>query len=65
MPAKLTPDKAGRARIRKPKALLKKERGVWVYQGEPTSVSITALIERTRLPVNRKPQARDRQRPSE
>ena len=30
------------------KALLKKERGVWVYQGEPTEVSITAVIDRQR-----------------
>jgi AbrB family looped-hinge helix DNA binding protein len=30
------------------KALLKKERGVWVYQGEPTEVSITAVIDRRR-----------------
>ncbi|MGB6946961.1 MAG: AbrB/MazE/SpoVT family DNA-binding domain-containing protein [Bryobacteraceae bacterium] len=32
----------------RPKALLKKERGVWVYQGESTGVSITAVIERER-----------------
>jgi AbrB family looped-hinge helix DNA binding protein len=31
-----------------PKALLKKERGVWVYQGEPTEVSVTAVIDRER-----------------
>ena len=30
------------------KALLKKERGVWVYQGESTETSITALIDRER-----------------
>jgi AbrB family looped-hinge helix DNA binding protein len=30
------------------KALLKKERGVWVYQGEPTEASITAAIDRAR-----------------
>ena len=29
-------------------ALLKKEQGVWVYQGEPTDASIADLIERTR-----------------
>jgi hypothetical protein len=32
----------------RPKALLKKERGVWVYQGEPTEVSVTAVIDRER-----------------
>jgi AbrB family looped-hinge helix DNA binding protein len=32
----------------RPKALLKKERGVWVYQGEPTEASVTALIDRER-----------------
>jgi hypothetical protein len=32
----------------RPKALLKKERGVWVYQGEPTGASVTALIDRER-----------------
>lgn len=32
----------------RPKALLKKERGVWVYQGEPTEASITAVIDRQR-----------------
>jgi AbrB family looped-hinge helix DNA binding protein len=30
------------------KALLKKERGVWVYQGESTETSVTAVIERER-----------------
>jgi AbrB family looped-hinge helix DNA binding protein len=30
------------------KALLKKEKGVWVYQGEPTQVSIPDLIDRER-----------------
>jgi hypothetical protein len=30
------------------KALLKKERGVWVYQGEPTESSVVALIDRER-----------------
>jgi hypothetical protein len=57
MATKRTLEKAQPAMIPKgprPKALLKKERGVWVYQGEPTGVSITALIERTRLPANRK-----------
>lgn len=32
----------------RPKALLKKERGVWVYQGERTDASITAAIDRER-----------------
>lgn len=32
----------------RPKALLKKERGVWVYQGEPTSASIPGVIDRDR-----------------
>jgi AbrB family looped-hinge helix DNA binding protein len=32
----------------RPKALLKKELGVWVYQGEPTEVSIPDLIDRER-----------------
>jgi AbrB family looped-hinge helix DNA binding protein len=32
----------------RPKALVKKERGVWVYQGEPTEVSVTAVIDRER-----------------
>ena len=30
------------------KALLKKEKGVWVYQGGPTETSVTALIDRER-----------------
>jgi AbrB family looped-hinge helix DNA binding protein len=32
----------------RPKVLLKKEQGVWVYQGEPTDVSIPGLIDRER-----------------
>ena len=32
----------------RPKALLKKEKGVWVYQGEPAHVSIPDLIDRQR-----------------
>ena len=32
----------------RPKALLKKEHGVWVYQGEPTRDSIADVIDRTR-----------------
>jgi AbrB family looped-hinge helix DNA binding protein len=32
----------------RPEALLKKERGVWVYQGEPTHASIPGLIDRER-----------------
>ncbi|MGP0071966.1 MAG: hypothetical protein ACLPWF_08530 [Bryobacteraceae bacterium] len=30
------------------KGLLKKERGVWVYQGEPTRTSIIALVDQQR-----------------
>lgn len=30
------------------KALLKKERGVWVYQGEATSSDVVAVIDRER-----------------
>lgn len=32
----------------RPKALLKKERGIWVYQGGRTETSITAAIDRER-----------------
>jgi len=32
----------------RPKALLKKERGVWVYHGEPAEDSVTAVIDRER-----------------
>ncbi len=32
----------------RPKALLKKEQGVWVYQGEATHASIPDLIDRER-----------------
>ena len=32
----------------RPKALLKKERGVWVYQGEQTDASIPDVIDRER-----------------
>jgi len=32
----------------RPAALLKKERGVWVYHGEPTKASIPDLIDRQR-----------------
>ena len=32
----------------RPEALLKKEHGVWVYQGEPAHVSIPDLIDRER-----------------
>jgi AbrB family looped-hinge helix DNA binding protein len=35
-------------RLLRPKALLKKEKGVWVYQGEPTNVSIPDLLDRQR-----------------
>jgi AbrB family looped-hinge helix DNA binding protein len=37
-----------RLRPVRPKALLKKELGVWVYQGEPSDASITDLIDRGR-----------------
>jgi hypothetical protein len=32
----------------RPQAQLKKEHGVWVYQGEATTASIPALIDRER-----------------
>ena len=32
----------------RPQAVLKKEHGVWVYQGQPTDVSIPDLIDRER-----------------
>ena len=32
----------------RPAALVKKERGVWVFQGEPTDESIIELIDRQR-----------------
>lgn len=32
----------------RPKALLKKERGVWVYQGDATDASIPGLIDKER-----------------
>jgi AbrB family looped-hinge helix DNA binding protein len=32
----------------RPRALLKKEHGIWVYQGEPTDASITELIDGNR-----------------
>ncbi len=32
----------------RPQAQLKKKRGVWVYQGEPTRASISDLIDRSR-----------------
>lgn len=32
----------------RPVALLKKESGVWVFQGEPTDASITDAIDRAR-----------------
>ena len=32
----------------RPKALLKKERGVWVYQGEPTDASVASVIDKVR-----------------
>ena len=35
-------------RPNRPKALLRKEHGVWVYQGELTDISIAELIDRER-----------------
>jgi AbrB family looped-hinge helix DNA binding protein len=32
----------------RPKALLRKELGVWVYEGEPTQATIPELIDRER-----------------
>ena len=32
----------------RPKAMLQKEYGVWVYQGEPNNVSIVDLLDRER-----------------
>jgi AbrB family looped-hinge helix DNA binding protein len=32
----------------RPRALLRKERGVWVYQGEPTEASVADVIDRQR-----------------
>lgn len=32
----------------RPKALIKKERGVWVYQGESSHLSVTGVIDRER-----------------
>jgi AbrB family looped-hinge helix DNA binding protein len=32
----------------RPKALIRKERGVWVYQGEPASRSVVELIDQHR-----------------
>ncbi len=32
----------------RPKAMLKKEYGVWVYPGEPANVSINDLVDRER-----------------
>jgi len=32
----------------RPRAMLRKKYGVWVYEGEPTDASITELIERER-----------------
>ena len=37
-----------RLRPLRPKTLLKKEHGGWVYQGEPSTASITDLIDRNR-----------------
>jgi AbrB family looped-hinge helix DNA binding protein len=35
-------------RPNRPKALLKKEQGIWVFQGEPTAEPISTLIDRDR-----------------
>jgi AbrB family looped-hinge helix DNA binding protein len=32
----------------RPKALLKKEQGLWVYHGEPTDASVTSVIDEVR-----------------
>ena len=32
----------------RPEVLLKKERGVWVYQGEPKKASVTGVIDQER-----------------
>ena len=32
----------------RPRALLRKERGVWVYQGEPTDASVASVIDKVR-----------------
>jgi AbrB family looped-hinge helix DNA binding protein len=37
----------------RPKAILKKERGVWVYQGERTGASIPDLIDQQRAQRSR------------
>jgi hypothetical protein len=37
----------------RPKALIKKEQGVWVYQGEATHASIPDLIDRERAKRSR------------
>ena len=42
-----------RLRPIRPKVLLKKEHGVWVYQGEPTHISITGVIEAERAKRHR------------
>ncbi len=51
MTTKIMLDKAGRVKIPKPtrtKALLKKERGVWVYLGKPNDTSLTVVIDNAR-----------------
>jgi AbrB family looped-hinge helix DNA binding protein len=40
-------------RPERPKALLKKERGVWVYQGETTRASILDVIDQERATRSR------------
>lgn len=51
MTTKLKLDKAARIVVPKPtrsKALLKKECGVWVYQGEQTDTSVATVIDNVR-----------------
>jgi AbrB family looped-hinge helix DNA binding protein len=45
------------------KAFLKKEKGVWVYQGGPAVTSVTALIDREREKRLRELVARPRSQP--
>lgn len=51
MTTKIMLDKAVRVKIpklRRSKVVLKKERGVWVFQGEPTDISVTTAIDTVR-----------------
>ncbi len=52
MATKPAPDKTRRATAQKParrRVALKKERGVWVYEGETTESSVVAVIDRERM----------------